>query len=71
MIRLDLEGSLGSCAQFRVLNTPRLIKLRKIAKEVVANRFGPDKKDQQDMLESFIRHGLTEEEAVPETLLQL
>lgn len=42
-----------------------------VAKEVVAERFGPEKKVQKDMLGSFIAHGLTQEEAGSETLLQM
>ena len=42
-----------------------------ITKEVVAQRFGPDAKDQRDMLGSFIRHGLTRDEAESETILQM
>jgi len=43
----------------------------RITKEVVGQRFGPDAKDQRDMLGSFIRHGLTRDEAESETLLQM
>ena len=42
-----------------------------IAKQVVAKRFGPDKKVQPDMLGSFIAHGLTQSEAESETLVQM
>jgi hypothetical protein len=42
-----------------------------VAKEVVAERFGPNKKVQKDMLGSFIAHGLTQEEAGSESLLQM
>jgi hypothetical protein len=42
-----------------------------ITKEVVGKRFGPDAKDQRDMLGSFIRHGLTRDEAESETILQM
>jgi hypothetical protein len=42
-----------------------------ITKDVVRQRFGPDAKDQRDMLGSFIRHGLTREEAESETILQM
>lgn len=44
---------------------------RRIAKQVVAERFGPDKKVQKDMLGSFIAHGLTQTEAESETLVQM
>jgi hypothetical protein len=42
-----------------------------VAKEVVAERFGPNKKVQKDMLGSFIAHGLKQEEAGSESLLQM
>ncbi|OAL04444.1 cytochrome P450 [Phaeosphaeriaceae sp. SRC1lsM3a] len=42
-----------------------------VAKKVVAQRFGPDAKSHPDMLGSFIRHGLTQEEASGEALLQV
>jgi cytochrome P450 len=42
-----------------------------VAKEVVAERFGPNKKVHKDMLGSFVAHGLTQEEAASETLLQV
>jgi len=43
----------------------------RIAKEVAAERFRPGKKEQRDMLGSFVRHGLTQREAQSEILLQL
>ncbi|KAL4877399.1 cytochrome P450 [Aspergillus karnatakaensis] len=42
-----------------------------VAKRIVAARFGPDKKERRDMLGSFIAHGLTQEEAQQETVLQI
>ncbi|KAH0550974.1 hypothetical protein GP486_007661 [Trichoglossum hirsutum] len=42
-----------------------------VAKKVVAERYGPDRKVRGDMLGSFIRHGLTQEEAESESLLQM
>ena len=42
-----------------------------ITKDVVGQRFSPDAKDQKDMLGSFIRHGLTHDEAESETILQM
>ncbi|KAJ4370788.1 hypothetical protein N0V83_005310 [Neocucurbitaria cava] len=42
-----------------------------IAKKLVAERFGPSAKSHHDMLGSFIRHGLTQEEASGEALLQV
>lgn len=38
---------------------------------MVGERFGPNKKEQMDMLGSFIRHGLTHEEAESESLMQM
>lgn len=45
--------------------------MNRIAKKVVEERFGPDSKNQRDMLGSFIRHGLTQREAQSESLLQM
>ncbi|KAI9733771.1 MAG: hypothetical protein M1818_007185 [Claussenomyces sp. TS43310] len=42
-----------------------------VAKAVVAERFGPNKKTQRDMLGSFVHHGLTQDEAESETLVQI
>lgn len=42
-----------------------------IVKEIVAERFGPDKKIRADMLGSFIAHGLTQEEAESEVIMQV
>ena len=44
---------------------------RRVAKRVVAERYGPDKKVRGDMLGSFVRHGLTQREAESESLLQM
>ncbi|KAH7192764.1 cytochrome P450 [Fusarium flagelliforme] len=46
-------------------------KLMGIAKQVTAERFGPDKKVRKDMLGSFVAHGLTQKEAESEILLQI
>lgn len=48
-----------------------IIPLHRIAKDVAAERFGPDKKIQKDMLGSFVAHGLTQKEAGSEILLQM
>ncbi|KAE9370024.1 pisatin demethylase [Stipitochalara longipes BDJ] len=45
-------------------------KLMGLAKEVVAERFGPSRKIRRDMIGSFIRHGLTQREAEAEAVLQ-
>jgi cytochrome P450 len=43
-----------------------------IAQKVVAERFGPNaKNDQQDMLGSFVAHGVTQQECESESLLQI
>ncbi|KAI9892091.1 MAG: hypothetical protein M1814_001797 [Vezdaea aestivalis] len=46
-------------------------KVMSAAKDLVGERFGPNAKSRQDMLGSFIRHGLTQKEAESETLLQI
>ncbi|CZR65017.1 related to pisatin demethylase (cytochrome P450) [Phialocephala subalpina] len=46
-------------------------KIIGITKEVVAERFRENKKVQRDMLGSFIAHGLNQEDAESETLLQV
>ncbi|KKY16825.1 putative cytochrome p450 [Phaeomoniella chlamydospora] len=43
----------------------------RIAQEVVRERFGPNKIEREDMLGSFVRHGLTQQEAESESLLQI
>ena len=52
------------------LNAPVLISYR-IAQEVVRKRYGADKIAREDMLQSFVRHGLTQQEAESESLLQM
>ena len=42
-----------------------------IAKEKVLKRFGDDRKVKQDMLGSFLKHGLSQEEAESETVFQM
>ncbi|KAF9882020.1 benzoate 4-monooxygenase cytochrome p450 [Colletotrichum karsti] len=46
-------------------------KLMGIAKKISAERFGPDRIVQKDMLGSFINHGMTQEEAESEILVQV
>ncbi|KAI8241987.1 hypothetical protein K4K55_011444 [Colletotrichum sp. SAR 10_96] len=46
-------------------------KLIRMAKEIAGERFGPNKKSEQDMLSSFVAHSLTEEEASSEILMQI
>lgn len=42
-----------------------------LAKDVVGKRFGPNKIGKKDMLGSFLNHGLTQEEAESESLVQM
>jgi hypothetical protein len=60
---------------FTATASPRALKLIyptfRLAKQVAAERYGPDKKVNDDMLGSFVRHGLTQKEAESETLLQM
>ncbi|MCJ1362717.1 hypothetical protein MMC16_001823 [Acarospora aff. strigata] len=46
-------------------------KLMAVAQQVVSERFGNEKKDRNDMLGSFIRHGLSQREAESEVLAQI
>jgi cytochrome P450 len=41
------------------------------ARDVVARRFQPDAKPEMDMLGSFLRHGLTQEDAETEVMVQI
>lgn len=46
----------------------------RVAQNIVAKRFSADeneKVERMDMLQSFIKHGLSEEEAVAESLIQM
>lgn len=43
----------------------------RVAKSILTERYKPDAKDEKDMLGSFIRHGLSQEEAEAEVLLQI
>ncbi len=43
----------------------------RVAKQVVGERYGPEKKERNDMLGSFVRHGLTQREAEAEVLAQM
>ncbi|KAF4485804.1 Cytochrome P450 monooxygenase lolP1 [Colletotrichum fructicola Nara gc5] len=46
-------------------------KLIRMAKEIAAERFGPNRTLQKDMLDSFVAQGLTQEEASSEILMQI
>ncbi|KAK1657049.1 cytochrome P450 [Colletotrichum godetiae] len=46
-------------------------RLIRMAKEIAGERFGPSKKTRQDMLGSFVAHGLTQKEASSEILMQI
>nr|XP_036584608.1 cytochrome p450 [Colletotrichum truncatum]KAF6794126.1 cytochrome p450 [Colletotrichum truncatum] len=52
-------------------DTTGLGKLIRMAKEIASERFGPNKRTKQDMLGSFVAHGLTQEEASSEILMQI
>ena len=43
----------------------------RFAKKLVAKRFGKDKEEKQDMLGSFVKHGLTQREAETEATFQM
>ncbi|KAE8445141.1 hypothetical protein EG329_013743 [Mollisiaceae sp. DMI_Dod_QoI] len=45
--------------------------MMRVAKEVAAERFGPDATVRNDMLGSFVRHGLTKAQTQSEALLQI
>jgi len=47
------------------------LTLISLAKELVLERFGPGAKTGDDMLGSFIKHGLTTEEAKSEIVIQM
>ena len=53
------------------LRSRRLIVRSSVAKKLVAERFGPKAVSHPDMLGSFIRHGLDQEEVSGEALLQV
>lgn len=71
MISSVLGLSLGEWWPSTIATRAALTTLRSVAKKVVADRFGPSAKSQPDMLGSFIRHGLNQEEASGEALLQV
>jgi hypothetical protein len=48
-----------------------IVTSNRIVKQITSERYGLDKKIQQDMLGSFVRHGLTQTEAESETLVQM
>ncbi|OLN95822.1 Pisatin demethylase 10 [Colletotrichum chlorophyti] len=52
-------------------DTAGLGKLIRMAKEIAGERFGPSRKTKQDMLGAFVAHGLTQEEASSEILMQI
>lgn len=63
--------SLGELLRTFTARAALLTTLQSVAKRVVAERFGPSAKSHPDMLGSFIRHGLNQEEASGEALLQV
>ncbi|KAI0885617.1 cytochrome P450 [Annulohypoxylon maeteangense] len=46
-------------------------KMMAVAQEVAGERFGPDAKDHQDMLGSFVRHGVSRRRCESEMLFQI
>ncbi|KAJ9635435.1 hypothetical protein H2199_008438 [Coniosporium tulheliwenetii] len=46
-------------------------RLIAISQQLIGKRFGPKAASRQDMIESFIRHGVKEDELVSESLLQV
>ncbi|KAI2638910.1 cytochrome P450 [Hypomontagnella submonticulosa] len=46
-------------------------KMMAVAQEVAAERYGPNAKDEQDMLGSFVRHGLPRRQCESEILFQI
>ena len=46
-------------------------KMMGVAKEMARERFGPDPKVKEDMLGSFVKHGMNQAEAESEALLQM
>ncbi|KAL7622954.1 hypothetical protein AAE478_006633 [Parahypoxylon ruwenzoriense] len=46
-------------------------RMMAVAQEVAGERYGPDAKDRQDMLGSFVRHGLNRRECESEILFQI
>ncbi len=48
-----------------------LLMACRVANQVVGERFGNDKKEHNDMLGSFLRHGLSQREAESEVLAQM
>ena len=71
MVRKDDRVCLAPLRKFCTLVGLPADKPYRIAKKTVSERFGPSKKVQEDMLGSFVRHGLTNEEAVSESLFQM
>ncbi|KAJ9144220.1 Cytochrome p450 [Pleurostoma richardsiae] len=55
----------------KVTDTKGLGRLMKVARDIVAKRFGPDAKEQRDMLGAFVRNGLTQRECETEALFQM
>lgn len=46
-------------------------KMMGVAREMARERFGPDPKVKEDMLGSFVKHGMNQAEAESEALLQM
>lgn len=60
-----------SVHQTSCYDCPWVNDFAQVAQEVVSKRFDPDVAPQKDMLGSFLRHGLTQEQAESEIVLSL
>jgi hypothetical protein len=58
-------------SSFRNRTLRLTLNFSSLAKDVVGKRFGPNKIVKKDMLGSFLNHGLTQEEAESESLVQM
>lgn len=66
-----LAHSSGELTEIDFMVGMGLTRSQRVAKRKVAERFGPQAVSCPDMLGSFIRHGLTQEEASRESLLNV
>ncbi|KAI9808771.1 MAG: hypothetical protein M1825_003924 [Sarcosagium campestre] len=64
---LNLDGLLSPSPK----DETGLGKLMAVAKDIVGERFGAEKVDKKDMLGSFIRHGVSQEDAEGQIVLQM
>ena len=61
----------GTRRQTKIIHKTNFGSTASIAKTVAAERFGPSPKVERDMLGSFVAHGLSQNEAESEILLQV